>query len=111
MVHASREASTFALFADSDRLVLIGSVDAASCDRLGRLLAGAPTRGDVVVLDLAGLEFVDVASCRVLARWVAGLVERSVTVQMTGSSLLLRRMWQVLGLEQVAPVTFEEIAG
>jgi ABC-type transporter Mla MlaB component len=111
LVHAAEEVSPFVLFAESDRLVLTGSVDAFSCDRLGRLLATAPTSGDVVVLDLAALEFLDVAACRALAHWVAGLAERSVTVRVTGSSRLLRRMWQVLGLEQPAPVTFAETAG
>jgi anti-anti-sigma regulatory factor len=111
LVHALREVSTFALFAETDRLVLAGSVDTFSSDRLARLLGSAPIAGDVVVLDLAALEFVDVASCRVLARWVAALAERSLTVQVTGSSRLLRRMWQVLGLDQVAPVAFVDVAG
>jgi anti-anti-sigma factor len=108
LVRAPREPSTFALFAESDRLVLAGSVDAFSCDRLARLLACAVTPGDVVVLDLAALEFLDVASCRVLARWVAELAQRSVAVHVTGASHLLRRMWQVLGLDRVAPLTFVE---
>jgi len=111
LVHASREASTFALFAESDHLVLAGSVDAFSCDRLARLLATVPAVGDVVLLDLAALEFLDVASCRALALWVGELAGRSVEVRVTGSSRLLRRMWHVLGLEQVAPVTFVETGG
>jgi anti-anti-sigma regulatory factor len=109
LVHARHEPTTFALFAESDRLVLAGSVDAFCCDRLARLLAGAATAGDVVLLDLAALEFLDVASCRVLARWVADLAARSVAVHVTGASPLLRRVWQVLGLDRVAPLTFVEL--
>lgn len=110
LVHAAREPSAFALFAEIDRLVLTGSLDAFSCDRLARLLASAPAAEGDVVLDVSALEFLDVASCRALARWVAGLAERSVAVQVTGASRLLRRMWHVLGLEELAPVTFVEIA-
>jgi hypothetical protein len=32
-----------------------------------------------------------------------------VTVQVTGSSALLRRMWRVLDLDQLAPLTFLEM--
>lgn len=109
VVHARQEPSTFALFAESDRLVLAGSVDACSCDRLARLLAGVPTAGDVLVLDLGALEFLDVASCRVLARWVAELAQRSVAVHVTGASRLVRRVWPLLGLDRVAPLTFVEL--
>jgi ABC-type transporter Mla MlaB component len=109
MVHSPQEPSPFALFAESDRLVLAGSVDACSCDRLARALAGTPTTSDAVVLDVAALDFLDIASCRVLAHWVAGLADRSVAVQLTGASRLLRRMWQMLGLPRVAPVTFVEM--
>ena len=109
MVHADGEPSTFALFTEHDRLVLTGSVDACSGDRLGRLLATAPVTGDGVVLDLAALEFVDVAGCRVLAHWAAELHARSVTVRVADSSRLLRRMWQVLDLDRLAPLTFVEM--
>jgi ABC-type transporter Mla MlaB component len=109
LVHAAGEPSTFALFAEDDRLVLAGSVDACSSDRLARVLAGAPVTGDSVDLDVAALEFVDVAGCRALAHWAADLHTASVTVRVTGSSRLLRRMWQVLDLDRLAPLTFVEM--
>jgi anti-anti-sigma factor len=106
MVHASGEATSFRLFAEEDRLVLAGSIDTFGSDRLTRVLAAASVTDDVTVLDLTSLEFIDVSGCRVLARWAAGLARRSVSVEVTGSSALLRRMWQLLALDRVAPVTF-----
>ena len=61
-----------------------------------------------VVLDVAALEFLDVAGCRVIARWAADLRARSVPLEVTGSSTLLPRMWKVLDLDRLAPVTFSE---
>ena len=109
MVRAPEAVSSFRLFVDGHGLVLAGSVDRSSSERLARVLAATAVTDGVVVLDLAGLEFLDVAGCRVLARWAAGLADRSVTVQVTGSSALLRRMWRVLDLDQLAPVTFLEM--
>jgi ABC-type transporter Mla MlaB component len=101
--------SSFRLFAGDNGLALAGSVDRSSSDRLGRVLAATAVSDDVVVLDLAGLEFLDLGACRALAHWVAGLADRSVTVQVTGSSALLRQMWRVLDLDQLAPLTFLEM--
>jgi ABC-type transporter Mla MlaB component len=109
MVHAPDAVTPFRLFADGHGLVLAGSVDRSSSDRLARVLAATAVTGDVVVLDLAGLEFLDVAACRVLAGWAAGLADRSATVQVTGSSALLRRVWRVLDLDQLAPLIFREV--
>ena len=109
MVHAPAEATSFRLFAEDDRLVLGGSIDTFGSDRLARVLAAttaSTATGDAVVLDLTALEFIDVGACRVLARWGAGLAERGVTVEFTGASGLLRRIWHVLDLHRVAPVTF-----
>jgi ABC-type transporter Mla MlaB component len=109
MVRAPEAVSSFRLFVDGHGLVLAGCVDRSSSARLARVLAATAVTGDVVVLDLAGLEFLDVAACRVLARWAAGLADRSVTVQVTGSSMLLRRMWRILDLDQLVPLIFLEM--
>ena len=106
VVGAPGEVSSFRLFVDGDRIALAGSVDACSGDRLARVLPRRRALDGGVVLDLAALEFVDVAGCRVLARWAAGLRERSVSLEVAGASALLRRMWQLLDLGRVAPVTF-----
>jgi anti-anti-sigma regulatory factor len=106
LVGAPEEVTSFRLFVDGDRIALAGSVDGCSGDRLARVLPAAEALDGGVVLDLTALEFVDVAGCRVLARWAAGLRERSVALEITGSSALLRRMWQLLDLAVVAPVHF-----
>ena len=106
LVRASWETSSFRLFTDGDKIALAGSVDACCGERLARVLPAAHAGDAGVVLDVTALEFVDVAGCRVLARWAAGLRERSVALEVTGSSALLRRLWQLLDLDRVAPVTF-----
>ena len=58
--------------------------------------------------NLTGLDFVDVAGCRALARWAAGLDPGSVSVEVVGASSLLRRMWDLLHLGRLAPITFAE---
>lgn len=106
-VHAPERAPAFQLFfAEDGGLALAGSVDTLSAERLARVLASSPVTPPRVVLDLGALEFVDIAGCRVLARWVAGLSARSVAVELVATSPLVRRMWRLLTLEAVAPVTF-----
>lgn len=107
-VRAPAEVSSFRLFVDGDRLALAGTVDAFSSDRLARVLSSAPVSEDGAVLDVTALEFLDVAACRGLARWALALSARSVPLQVTGSSALHRRMWRILELDQLVPVTFAE---
>jgi anti-anti-sigma regulatory factor len=109
-VHGRGDVSSFRLFVDGDRLVLAGTLDTLGCDRLARVLAATAATDGGVVLELAGVEFIDIAGCRALARWAATLRGRSVPVQLTGASALLRRMWEILDLGRVAPVTFGEAA-
>jgi hypothetical protein len=97
----------FHVFHDEQRVVLTGSVDTCTADRLGRVLAVSPAARPVAVLDLGHLDFVDVAGCRVLARWAQ---ELEGPLEVRGASRLLQRMWRLLSLDQVAPVTFAEPA-
>lgn len=94
----------FQVFHDADGVVVTGSVDTFSAPRLDRVLAGSPAARSSTVLDLGRLEFLDVAGCRVLARWAAGLGR---PLHVTGASRLVQRMWQLLGLQSVAPVVFD----
>ena len=104
VVRAPEVTSHFQVFHDDDRVVLTGSVDTFTAPRLGRVLVESPGARPATVLDLGRLEFVDVAGCRVLARWAAGL---DGPLRVTGASRLVQRMWPLLGLDAIAPVVFE----
>jgi hypothetical protein len=105
LVHAPAK-PPFQVFFDDDRVALSGSVDTFGADRLARVLASTPVGGDGAVLDVGLVDFVDVAASRVIARWAQDLDARSLPLEVRGASPLLRRMWQVLGLTRIAPVTF-----
>jgi hypothetical protein len=96
----------FQVFFDDDQVALTGSVDSFSADRLARVLASSPVSDQGAVLDLGRVEFVDVAASRVIARWAQDLNARSLPLEVRGASPLLRRMWQVLALSDIAPVRF-----
>ena len=104
VVHTAEGVPQFQVFHDDDRVVLTGSVDTFTAPRLGRVLVESPGARPTAVLDVSRLEFIDVAGCRVLARWATDL---GGPLRVTGASRLVRRMWQLLGLDRLAPVTFE----
>jgi anti-anti-sigma factor len=106
VVHTPEGIPPFQVFFDDDRVVLTGSVDTFSAARLESVLAGSPADGTPVLLDLGLLEFVDVAGCRVLARWASRLASEGGRLEVTGASRLVRRTWQILALHGLAPVTF-----
>lgn len=108
--HAPERLGPYRLFFDEDRLVLSGSVDTLTADQLAGVLAATPT-GPRAVLDLGGLEFVDVAGSRALAGWAAALRARGVTIEIRSASPLLQRMWRILGFSDIAPVTFTDARG
>jgi len=109
LVHAPAAAPPFQVFFDGPRVALSGSVDTFSADRLARVLGSSPVVGGVV-LDLADVDFVDVAATRVIARWGRDLADRGQPLEVHGASPLVRRMWRVLGLADLAPVTFSAAA-
>jgi anti-anti-sigma regulatory factor len=57
-----------------------------------------------VVLDLSLTEFVDVAACRVLARWAHDLRARAVQIEVRDASPLVQRMWRILALDALVPL-------
>ena len=97
---------SFRLFTDAGRLVLAGSVDSSTAGVLETVLADNPFAGDGVRLDVSRLEFLDVAGCRTLGRWVRDPRTGPVTVH--GASPLFRRMWHLMGLDDLAPVVFAQ---
>jgi anti-anti-sigma factor len=112
LVHTADGAHpAFRVFFDADRVVLAGSVDTFTAGRLAGVLATSPVGPGGVVLDLEPVEFVDVAAVRVLARWARALADRSVDVEIRGASPLVRRMWRVLGLDELVIVPLDRTAG
>ncbi len=85
-------------------------MDTFAADRLAGVLAGTPAAGPVVALDLSGLEVVDAAGARALARWAEALTDRGTAVHLPGAPSGLVRIWSLLGLAERAPVTFAEPA-
>jgi anti-anti-sigma regulatory factor len=110
LVRTTDAGPPFRVFVDDGRVTLAGSVDTFSAGRLSTLLASSPVRRGGAVLDLALVEFIDVAAARVLARWARGLQERSLDVEFRGASPLFRRMWRVLGLDELVPGALAEAA-
>ena len=106
VVHTPEGVPPFQVFFDDDRVVLTGSVDTCSAARLEAVLATSAADGTTTLLDLGLLEFVDVAGCRVLAGWAARLASSGGRLEVTGASRLVQRMWQILALHGLAPVTF-----
>jgi MEDS: MEthanogen/methylotroph, DcmR Sensory domain len=110
LVHGTGDAPGFRIFFDDDRIVLAGSVDTFSADRLARVLASSPLDAVGGVLDLRLTEFLDVAACRVLARWAGDLRDRALPLEVWNAGPLLQRMWRLLALDDVAPVEFARSA-
>jgi hypothetical protein len=108
LVRAPEGVPPFQVFHDEDRVVLTGSVDTCTAGRLAHVLAESPGARPATVLDVGLLVFIDVAGCRVLASWAA---ELPGPVEVTGASGLLRRMWRLLALDEIAPVAFAGARG
>lgn len=106
LVHAPDGLPPFRIFFEDDHVTLVGSVDTFSADRLARVLASTPVNERGPVLDLRLVEFLDVAACRVIARWAQDVATGGVPLEVRGASALVRRMWRVLDLGELAPVTF-----
>jgi anti-anti-sigma regulatory factor len=105
-VHAPLDRPSFRIWFDGTRVVLAGAVDTFGADRLARVLATSPVSGPTAVLDLSGLETVDVAGCRALATWARALAERGVRLRVQGAPRSVVRIWRLLGLDGSAPVMF-----
>ncbi len=105
-VHAPLDPPSFRIWFDGPRVAIAGTLDTFCCARLARVLAGSPAASGSAVLDLSRLDVVDVAGCRVLASWAHALAARGRRLRIEDAPRSLVRIWQLLGLETPAPVTF-----
>jgi anti-anti-sigma factor len=86
--------------ASEETWLLAGEVDLSVSSVFAAAFAAAAALGDCIV-DVKGLEFVDVAGMRAIAN-VAQAANASV--QLRGASPALRRYWHVVGLDKAAPL-------
>jgi len=79
---------------------LAGEIDLSAGPAFAAALSAAADLGDCIV-DVAGLEFVDLAGMRAIAT-VARAAKTGM--QLRGASPVLRRYWQLSGFDQAAPM-------
>jgi anti-anti-sigma factor len=108
LVHAPPGGPPFRIWSDGDRLVLAGALDVFGAGGLRRVLADTPLAGARAVLDMTRMDFVDVAGCRTLAQWAEELRRRAARLELVGCSRMFRRMWQLLGFDDLVDVAFRE---
>jgi anti-anti-sigma regulatory factor len=78
---------------------LSGDIDVAVIDTFAAAFAAAASLGDGLV-DVSGLDFVDVAGLRAMAQAARG---SHAQIQLRGASVALHRLWQLAGLADQAP--------
>lgn len=85
----------------SDPLVVAatGELDAASAATLSEALDGARERGGPVVLDLAGVTFVDSSGLRVIAAEHVAATDGGWSFRIVGPSDRVRRIFEMTGLD------------
>ena len=98
----------FRLWFEDGRIVVAGQVDTSASDRFRRLLGSTHVEGDVVTVDLSRLDFVDLAGTRVLASFARSVTGRGARLVLAGTPRLFRRMWRIVGLSDLAGVSFVE---
>jgi anti-sigma B factor antagonist len=84
----------------SNYFALTGHLDLSTVDRLDETVGGAFGDGDVV-LDLAGVTFVDVVGLHALSRLGMSLAKRRVRLLIVEPTPELRTMFVLLGEERV----------
>jgi hypothetical protein len=103
----------FRVFFDDGCLRVTGSVDAFTSDSFINLLVGSHAMtepGDTTghgpapaaAVDVSGVEFIDARGATTLAEAVRALRGRGLDVSIRGASAVLRRIWSVLQLDEVA---------
>lgn len=76
-----------------------GELDAASATVLREALTGAREQGDPVVLDLAGVTFIDSSGLRVIVSEHQAASDADRSLRIVGASDRVRRIFEMTGLE------------
>lgn len=99
LAHGREKAPQFRLIAgDSGSWHLRGEVDLSVLPAFGSALKAVADGG--CVLDVAGLDFIDVAGLRAI---VEAAVSAGVTMQLRGAQPHLKRVWDLVEFGQIAP--------
>ncbi len=81
-----------------------GELDAASAATLGDALADGHVRSQNLVLDLAGVTFIDSSGLRVIAAEHVAAAESGASFRIVGATDRVRRIFEMTGLEAlIAP--------
>lgn len=95
------EGAGFRLYGRRDGSIrLHGELDMTHADKVGEVLSTAGQSG-ATVLDLSGLEFVDVAGMRTIAQACEVIARSGGTSTIRGASETFRRMWRLAGFDHV----------
>jgi anti-sigma B factor antagonist len=86
------------------RLALRGELDLATADLVAARLRGLREHGETVVLDLDELEFIDAAGLRVILRAAHDARTDGWAFTVTRGSAPVRRLFQLLDIDDVLPV-------
>ena len=80
-----------------------GELDIATADKLERALHSDRRPGDQVVLDLAGLEFLDSTGLRVIVRAVEAATREGWDLRLRGGPPAVRRVFEIAGVLGALP--------
>jgi anti-anti-sigma regulatory factor len=94
------EEPPFRLVAGDGAWELSGEVDALSLEPLVAALGAVAAGDDPCVVDVAGLEFIDVAGMQAIAQTARS---RGATLELRGARGSLRRYWSLARLDELAP--------
>jgi anti-anti-sigma factor len=103
LVHGPASLSERALFCEADRLVLTGTIDAASCPQMRRLLGTMRLEGSVL-LDVSEVDFIDARGLHTLLRWGERVAAAGGSLTIVGATPWMSRAWEELGYPQVRGV-------
>jgi anti-anti-sigma factor len=96
----------FRLWFEGERIAVAGEVDIIGADRFRRLLEATHVDAPVLTLDFSGVTFLDLAGARAVAHVGRAVAARGGRLVVSDASRLFRRMWRILGYDDVAGVSF-----